>query len=42
MKAIIAVVALVVIGVIALFAFSSGPSVKVDPSVKVIGLSTPI
>jgi len=42
MKAIIAVVALVVIAVITLFALSSGPAVKVDPSVKVIGLSTPV
>jgi murein DD-endopeptidase MepM/ murein hydrolase activator NlpD len=42
MKVLIAVGVLVVIGVVALFAMSSGPVVKVDPSVKVIGLSTPV
>jgi murein DD-endopeptidase MepM/ murein hydrolase activator NlpD len=42
MKAIIAIVAVVVIAVIGLLALSSGPAVRVDPSVKVIGVSTPI
>jgi len=42
MKALIALVVLFVIAIGCLFALSSGPSVKVDPSVKVIGLSTPV
>src|SRR6516225_433286 len=42
MKVLIALGVLVVIGVVTLFAMSSGPVVKVDPSVKVIGLSTPV
>src|SRR5947208_1428510 len=42
MKAIIAVVVLALIGVVALFSLSSGPAVKIDSGVKVIGVSTPV
>src|SRR5215471_8622732 len=42
MKLIVAVVVLFVIALGCLFALSSGPAVKVDPSVKVIGLNTPV
>src|SRR4051794_32259102 len=42
MKLIVAVVLLLVVAIVCLFAMSSGPAVKLDPSVKVIGLSTPV
>jgi murein DD-endopeptidase MepM/ murein hydrolase activator NlpD len=42
MKVIIAVVALMLIGVIALFSLSAGPAVKIDSGTKIIGLTTPV
>src|SRR5262249_46860218 len=42
MKAILAIVVLVVIGIGSLLFLSTGPSVKLDPGVKVIGMSTPV
>src|SRR5215831_5461881 len=42
MKAILAIVVLVVIGICSLLFLSTGPSVKLDPGVKVIGMSTPV
>ena len=42
MKVIIAVVALMLIGVIALLSLSAGPAVKIDSGTKIIGVSTPV
>ena len=42
MKAIIAIVALVVLGIATLFFLSADTAVKIDPAVKVVGLSTPV
>jgi murein DD-endopeptidase MepM/ murein hydrolase activator NlpD len=42
MKIIISLIGLLVIAVICLFALSSAPAVKIEPQVKVIGVSTPV
>src|SRR5947208_21530 len=42
MKAIIAILLLVVIGIASLFFLSSGAVLKIDPALKIVGVSTPV
>ena len=42
MKALLAIVALAVIGVIALFAMSSNTVLTINPEVKIVGMTTPV